>query len=132
MANWKDCHIRDDLSRYVRQNLKRSEVLDFVQRNYLHYKWSLPTLDRRLRFFDISDIDYCISLQTVTETVQKELEGPGKLLGYRAMNQKLRTESNIKVPRHLVHNVMYELDPDGLEGRNLQKRGKNQKKSLHI
>ena len=92
MANWKeDCHLRDDLSRYVRQNLKRSEVLDFVQRDYPHYKWSLPSLDRPLQFFDISHIDYRIPLQTVTKVVQKELEGPGKLLGYRDMNQKLRT-----------------------------------------
>ena len=92
MANWKeDCHLRDDLSRYVRQNLKRSEVLDFVQRDYPHYKWSRPTVDRPLRLFDISYIDYCIPLQTETEAVQKELGSPGKLLEYRGMNQKLRT-----------------------------------------
>ena len=99
----------------VRQNLKRSEIMDFVQRDYAHYKWSIATLDRRLRFFGISYIDYGVplQLQTVSNAVQKELEGPGKLLGYRAMNQKLRMEYNVKVPRHLVHNMMYELDPEG-------------------
>lgn len=89
--------------------------------------WSLPTLDRRLRFFDISYIDYGVPLQTISDAVQTELEGPGKLLGYRAMNQKLRTQYNVKVPRHLVHNLMYDLDPEGLEGRNLQKKGKKVK-----
>ena len=68
----------------------------------------------------------------VSDALQKELEGPGKLLGYRAMNQKLRTEDIVKVPRHLVYNVMAELDPEGLEARNLQRRKGKSKGSLHI
>ena len=128
MAEWKeDTQLQDSLANYVLQNLKRSEILDFVQRDYAHYKWSIATLDRCLRFFGISYIDYGVPLQTVSNAVQKELEGPGKLLRYRTMNQKLRTEYNVKVPRHLVHNMMYELDPEGLECRNLQKKGKNVK-----
>ena len=46
------------------------------------------------------------------------------------MNQKLRTEHNVQVPRHLVHNVMAELDPEGLEARNLQKKKKKPKGSF--
>ena len=69
----------------------------------------------------------------MSDAVQKELEGPGKLLGYKAMNQKLRTEHNVQVPRHLVYNVMAELDPEGLETRNLQQQKKKKKKgSLHV
>ena len=63
----------------------------------------------------------------MSDAVQKELEGPGKLLGYRAMNQKLRTEHNVKVPRHLVYNVMAELDPEALGARNLQRKKKKVK-----
>ena len=63
----------------------------------------------------------------MADAVHKELEGPGKLLGYRAMNQKLRTEHNVQVPRHLVYNVMAELDPEGLEARNLQRKKKKVK-----
>ena len=58
---------------------------------------------------------------------QTLLEGPGKLLGYRAMNQQLRTEHNVQVPCHLVYNVMAELDPEGLEARNLQRKKKKVK-----
>ena len=50
---------------------------------------------------------------------RKSWEGPGQLLGYRAMNQKLRTEHNVQVLRHLVYNVMAELDSEGLEVKNL-------------
>ena len=63
----------------------------------------------------------------VADAVQKELDGPGRLLGYRAMNQKLRTEHKVQVPRHLVHNMMANLDPAGLEARNLQKKRKKPK-----
>ena len=110
---WKDDErLAEDLKKYVTQNLKRSEILDFVQRDYDEYRCSLPTLDRRLRHFNISCIEYETSVEAVRDAVEKELEGPGKLLGYRAMNQKLRTEYNIKVPRHLVENVLGDLDPD--------------------
>ena len=59
--------------------------------------------------------------------MQKELEGPGRLLGYRALNKKLRTEHNVQVPRHLVYNMIAELDPEGLEARSLQRRKKKPK-----
>ena len=35
------------------------------------------------------------------------------------MNQKLRTEHDIKVPRNVVYNVMTEVDPDGLKKRSV-------------
>jgi hypothetical protein len=53
----------------------------------------------------------------VKNAVQKEFDGPGKLLGYRAMYHKVQQERNLNVPRDLVHAVMYELDPDGLAAR---------------
>ena len=123
--DWKDDdRLEQDLKTYIGQNLKRSEVLDFMQRDFPQYTWSLPTLDRRLRHFGIFYINYDTPLAAVSDALQKELEGPGRLLGYRAMNQKLRTEHNVQVPRHLVHNLMAELDPEGLEARNLETKKK--------
>ena len=125
---WKDDQeLIQDLKSYVAQNFKRLEVLDFVKRDYSHYEWSLPTLARRLKEFDIKYIDYTTDIDTVREAVSKEMDGPGKLLGYRAMNLKLRTEHNIKVPRHLVHTVMQEVDPEGLEERSILKKKKKKK-----
>eukprot|EP00794_Sanderia_malayensis_P019351 gene19351-21271_t len=119
---WKDDKgLCEDLNKYVRRNLKRSEILDFVMRDYSCYKWSLPTLDRRLRHFDIRYIDLATSIDEVKAAVQEELTGPGRLLGYRAMNQKLREEHNIKVPRHLVQHVVADLDPNSVEARSLKK-----------
>ena len=55
-----------------------------------------------------------MSVEEVRDAVQKELDGPGKLLGYRAMYQKVRQEHNLNVPHDLVHALMYELDANGL------------------
>ena len=118
-SRWKDDEeLKADLEQYVRQNLKRSEILDFVKRDFPEYAWSIATLDRRLRQFGIRYIDYTTSIGAVSEAVQQELNGPGKLLGFRALNKK------IKVPRHLVHTVLTDLDPAGLDARRLQNKGK--------
>ena len=77
-------------------------------------------------------MNYDTPLAEVSAAVKKKLEGPGKLLGYRAMNKKLRTEHNVLVPRHLVHNMMAELDPEGLEARNLQRKRKKAKVHFFI
>ena len=123
-----DMELKCDLQKYVDQNRKRSEILDFVKRDHASYCSSLPTLDRRLRYFNIYYIDRMTSLQQGSAAIQRELEGHGKLLGYRAMHHKLRTHHGIRVPRHLVHSMMADLDPDGLHSRNLQKRPKRKKK----
>ena len=40
------------------------------------------------------------------DAVAREIRGPGKLLGYRAMHRKVRQEHGLNVPRDLVHAVM--------------------------
>ena len=45
-------------------------------------------------------------IEEVKDAVKKELNGPGERLGYRAINQKLRMEHDIKVPRDLLYIVM--------------------------
>ena len=108
--------------------MKRIEIVDFLKRDYLQYPWSLPTLARRMKFFGIKYIDKTINIDTIKTAVQNELEGPGKLLGYRAMNQKLRTEYKICVPRNLVADVLCDLDPEGVELRNVKRKKKKEKK----
>ena len=122
-SDWKASEkLRNDLEKYVRENIKKCEILDYVKRDYPDCPWSMATLSRRLRYFDIKYINYETPLNAVTDAVSKELNRPGRCLGYRGLNQKLRNEHNIKVPRHLVHNVLKELDPEGLESRAFNKK----------
>jgi hypothetical protein len=101
----------------VRQGIHRKEMLDFLRKDFPQYAWSIPTLDRHLRYSDIRYVDSNVTVDDVRDAVSKELSGPGKLLGYRAMHKKVRQEHELNVPRDLVHAVMYDLDPDGLQAR---------------
>ena len=100
---YEDVRLQEDLRNYVRQNLKRKEMLDFLRRDFPTYVWSIPTLDRRLRYFNIFYTDTNVTLNEVKEVVGKELEGPGKLLGFRALHQKIRQEHLLNVRRDLVY-----------------------------
>ena len=60
-------------------------------------------------------IHYDTSLETVQAAVQKELNEPGKILGYRAINQKLRMQHELQVQRNLVHKMLQKEDPEGLQ-----------------
>ena len=44
--------LKEVSSRYVKQNFRRNELLDFVSRDFSEYAWSLRDLDRRLEFFN--------------------------------------------------------------------------------
>ena len=68
-------------------------------------------------------------LGAVQQAVEEELQGPGKLLGYRAMHQKIRQIHKLNVPRDLVYDMMSHLDSAGLQERAV---GKNQKTKGHF
>ena len=63
-------------------------MLDFQKEQFPEYPWSIRYLDRR--FFNIYRNDSDVRLGDVKEAVVKELEGPGKLLGYRLLHKKSR------------------------------------------
>ena len=98
--------LRSDLQKYVRQNLQRNEILDFVKLDYPMYAWSLRSLGHRLQFFEIKYTDYEVDLVAVKSAVKKELQGPGKFLGCRAMQQKVQEVHGLNVPRNLVYAVI--------------------------
>lgn len=115
---WRfDNELKKVLSTYVLQGMQRVEIMDYMMRDFSNYKWSLRTLDRRLRHFNIYYTDYGVSISKVTAAVENEMNGPGKLLGYRAMQNKMRQKYDIKVPRDRVYDMMYAIDPERLEAR---------------
>lgn len=74
-------------------------------------------MDRRLRYFAINYIGYDTPLETIENVIAEELDGPGSLLGVRAMTKKLRMHHGINVPLNLVNAAILEADPEGLEDR---------------
>ena len=117
-ALWKNYdNLKEDLKTYVRQGLQRKEVLDFVKHDFYQYTWSLRSLDRHLRHFQIFYKDETVQVGEVMVAVGKELNGPGRFLGYRAMHKKVRKQHGLNVMRDQVYDVMTELDPEGLKAR---------------
>ena len=73
--DWQeDAELKQDLKRYILQNLSRREILDFVSRDYAQYAWSLGSLSRRLAYFDIKYIEYNTDLKEVEAALQSELQ----------------------------------------------------------
>ena len=68
-----DEELQSSIKHYVMQNMKRSEVLDFLKRDYPEYAWSLPTLDRRTRYFDIKYINYETTVDEVVTASNTEM-----------------------------------------------------------
>ena len=101
-----DYQLEEEMKKFVKQGIKRKEILDFLRRDFPQYAWSVPILDRRLCHFNINYIDENVSVDEVRDAVATELRGPGKLLSYRAMHKKVRQEHGLNVPRDLVHAVM--------------------------
>lgn len=60
--------------------------------DYPESAWSLTSLSIRLQCFSIYYTNYTIAIETVSEAVSAEIQGPYQSLGYRAMNHKLCTE----------------------------------------
>ena len=61
-----------------------------MKRDFSQYAWSLRTLDRRMREFGLYHTDRTVTEDALRNAVKEELDGPGKLLGYRAMTNKIR------------------------------------------
>lgn len=131
-AGWKEDHdLKSDLQKYVKEDLRRNEILDFVKRDFSQYAWSLSSLDRRMRHFEIYYTDNNVTVEQIRAAVEKEVDGPGKLLGYRAMQKTLRQTHELKVPRDVVYAVMQDVDPEGLEARGGVGHPKQKKKGKY-
>ena len=66
-------------------------------------------MSRRLLFFGIKYSVYDIDVEDVKWVCEKEIDEPGYLLGYRAMQNKSRQVHGVNIPRNMVYDVMTDL-----------------------
>lgn len=79
---WKgDDELQTDLKKYVLQNLKRSEILDFMNRVCSQYAWSLGTLSRKFNYFNIKYINYDVTVEEVEEVMGEDQMVQGSFYG---------------------------------------------------
>ena len=127
-SEWEsDGELQGKLSKYVTKGLHRNEILSYMLRDFPQYSWSIRTLDRRMRYFNIFYHDKNVPLNAVKEAVKGELNGPGKLLGYRAMHLKIRQKNGLNVTRDQVYDIMTDVDLEGLRQRQPRFKRKKEK-----
>ena len=119
--------LQRELSKYVTKGLQRNEILNYMLRDFPQYSWSIRTLDRRMRYFNIFYHEKNVSLNAVKEDVKGELNGTGKLLGYRSMHLKIRQKNGLNVTRDQVYDVMTDIDLEGLRQRQSRFKRKKEK-----
>ena len=113
--SWADDQsLEESLRNHNRQGLQM-ETLSFMVRDFGEYAWSLRSLDRRLSYFNIHRNDKSVLVENVKSAINKELMGPGQLLGNCAMHLKIKNINGLNVPQNLVYAAMVDLDSDGLK-----------------
>ena len=106
---------RSIITYYFTRGFKYDSIVEFLEK-YHNIKMSVRTLKTRLRQYDLKRKQPSYDLDHVRERICQELSGPGSQKGYRSMCHTLRLE-NIQVPRHVVAQLMREIDPNGCEQR---------------
>ena len=90
LSSWKeDGLLKDALKICIKQILQCKEAINFLRKDFPQYVWSIRTLGRRSHYLGVYKDDP-VSVEDVKEAVKKDLKGPGKLLGYRSMQKKMR------------------------------------------
>ena len=99
-SEWEsDGELKRELSKYVTKELQRNEISSYILRDFPQYNWSIKTLNRRMRYFNIFYHNNNVSLNVVKEAIKGDLNSPGKLLGYRAIHLKIRQQNGLNVTR---------------------------------
>ena len=78
---------------------------------------SLSTLRRRLKRLGLKRKGNVFYENQLKALVTEEIQGPGRLSGYRAIWHALRLRHGIHVSRHVVSRLLREIDPDGNPGK---------------
>ena len=109
---------------YFSRKYEYNTILNFLDK-YHDIKMSKRTLLNRLKEYGLSQRNCEIDEALLREHISKELEGPGRLLGYRAMWRKLHLKYGINVPQSSVEMLLREMDPEGTrlpQARRLKRR----------
>lgn len=117
-SDWRhDDQLKTFLAAHYSQGLQQKELADFGAKHFPNYAWSERNLRRMLEHHGIRKHDKTVTVEQVKGAVAKELEGPGRDLGIRAMLKKVRVQHGLMVTRDQVGAVMFDLDREGLERR---------------
>lgn len=103
------------LKYYFKQGYEYDVILEFLSK-FHGISMCLRTLKNRLKMLGLCRKSMDFNEQEVRARIQREIDGPGCMAGYRGMWHTLRREGYM-VPRGKVESLLKELDPEGCERR---------------
>lgn len=101
---------------YFRLGINYVEILAFLIMCH-GINLSMRQLKRILRERGLTRRKQQSPVNEIVDAIENELEGSGRLIGYRLMHQKLGLSYGLVVDRETVRVVMKALDPEGVERR---------------
>ena len=112
VANDRDSIIEN----YFNAGYKYWEILAFLLL-YHGINISLRQLKRILNTKGLRRRKHPSDLQDVINVIEREIQGSGSCIGYRAMWQRLRTDHKLVVSQNTVRQALKLIDPDGVTRR---------------
>ena len=110
---------KDELEELVRYYFSRNydyrTIISFLEK-FHGVKISKRKLQDHLKSYHLSrkGFQHQVDDQLLTQLILQELDGPGRLLGYRALWRKLQLKYSIRTPWSTVQTLLHELDLEGL------------------
>ena len=100
---------------YFYRGYQYRDILDFLA-TYHNIEMSERTLHRRLRTYGLSRRNPEYDVNTIVDEVQRMLDGPDCISGYRHVWHSLQLKG-LQVPRRVVEIILRELDPERCRSR---------------
>ena len=101
-----------------------------MKRDFILDNQNLSTLARGLKEPSTTYANHKTSIDDIKEALRKETNGHTKLLGQRAMTKKLGIEYFIYMLSQFVQIAMWEVNPEGIANRQVDKKKMKKKQSF--
>ena len=105
------------ITHYFHCGYQYNAIIGLLKKNVIHM--CVQTLKRRLRYLGLRKKDNVAQIdnEKIRTAILKEMDGAGRLSGYRSIWHALRLRHHIHVLRSLVAAIMKEIDPNNVEER---------------
>lgn len=112
MADNREDEMREAIQYYFQRGFNYETILSFLEK-YHSIELSRRTLFNRLKSYGLSRRGCNVEENQIRQYIIEELDGPGRLSGYRAMWRRLKVKHGLNIPRSLVARLLKEIDPEG-------------------
>lgn len=110
----KKC-VDDTITEYFHRGYPYNAIVGLLKRQGI--SMVLRTLKRKLQDLGLSRRGQLVDEDACRRLIEEEIQGAGRLAGYRSIWHALRLRHQVHVPRNLVARLVKQIDPDGVEER---------------